>query len=135
MILLAVCQGSDPDVVGGILILLVAVVVYVLPLAFAFVRAQPRIKKELAALWVLGVGLSVVFGYVIPGGSSSDADYLALFLFGILLGAGIGLVTGIRRGPKIWRYLLVGALGGATFLAAGALNLILWLTVTGSCLD
>ncbi len=60
----------------------------------------------------MAIGVSVLFGFVLPGGLSGDSDYLALFFGGVAVG-----------------------LGGGTFLAFVLGALLFLLAVTGACLD
>jgi hypothetical protein len=82
------------------------------------------------------VGIGFLFGWVIPGGSDGDGDYLALFFAGTALGAALGAIVAAVWGRlQPWRHVVVGALGGSAFLAFAVGLLIFALTATGACLD
>ena len=130
----AVCEGSDPNPAGGALIVLAAVVFYIAPIFFAFKTAAPDRRWWLVVIYVLAVGISFAFGNVIPGGpSNSDADYLELFFLGLGFGAAVGLIGAIRYPEDAWRFLVVGFLGGGTYLVGTVGLLFFWLETSGAC--
>jgi hypothetical protein len=78
----------------------------------------------------------VLFGLVLPGGLSGDADYLGLFFGGVALGGATGLGAGLHRSSGgVFRSGLVGALGGGTFLAFALGGFVFVLAVSGACFD
>jgi hypothetical protein len=133
----AVCAPAKPSWQAGALIVLIAAIVYLLPVSATFVTAPAGTRRWLAIVYLFAVGISVLLGLVIPGGISNEgADYLGLFIGGVMLGAAFGGVAALwRRVGGVWRYLTVGAWGGGTFLAAAVGTLFFTLAITGACLD
>lgn len=135
MLPLAICEGSDPNPVGGALIVLVAVGFYGVPVFFAFKTASPDRRWWLGLVYAIAVGISFLFGSVIPDGlSNPDADYLELFFGGLGFGAAVGLIGAIRFPKDAWRFLVLGLLGGGTYTIAIVGWLFFALETTGACL-
>jgi hypothetical protein len=127
---------GSPEWGWSALIVLIAIVVYVLPVSLAFRTAPAGTRKRLTLLYLVAVGISVVFGFVLPGGLSGDANYLGLFFGGVAVGGATGLGAGLHRSSGgVFRSGLVGALGGGTFLAFVLGAFLFALAVTGACLD
>ena len=130
----AICEGSDPDPIGGALIVLAAVVFYVIPVIAVFVTAAPASRWRLFVVYAVAVAISVLFGYVIPGGlSGTGADYLTLFFAGVACGTMFGLTVGFVYPQDLGRSAVLGLLGGGTFLAVAVGGLFFALETSGAC--
>jgi hypothetical protein len=137
MSVLATCEPANPSWQAGAVIVLIAVLLYVLPVCGAFVTAPSGTRRWLAGVYLLAIGISVLFGYVVPGGvSSAGANYLTLFFIGLVSGTVVGMLAAAARpAAGIWRYLVLGTWGGGTYLA-GAIGLLFFaLAATHACLD
>ena len=132
---LAVCDGK-PEPGWAIGIVLGAVVIYVLPIGWAFVTAKAGSRLRLLLILLGSVGIGFLFGWVIPGGFDGDSDYLALFFAGTALGAALGAIVAAVWGRlQPLRHIVLGALGGSAFLAFAVGLLFFALAATGACLD
>jgi hypothetical protein len=135
MTVLAICEGSDPDPVGGALIVLAVLVFYVAPVVLAFKAAAPRNRGRLGQVYVVAIGISVLFGLVIPGGlSGTGADYLGLFFGGLAVGGAFGALMGFRFPENLWQSALLGVLGGGSFLVAVTGLLFFAFETSGACI-
>jgi hypothetical protein len=73
VLVFAVCAPGKPSWQAGALIVVIALVFYVLPTTAAFITAVPGTRRWLGAVYLFAVGISVVFGLVIPGGLETRA--------------------------------------------------------------
>jgi len=122
MTVLAVCAPEKPNWAMGALVIVIALVLYVLPIGAAFKTAPSGTRRWLALVYVAGIGISVLFGFVLPNGLASDADYLGLFLGGLVIGAGCGVIGGFlkpRAGSGVMRWWARSAAGPSPRLGRG----------------
>lgn len=134
---LAICTpAAGSERAAGILIPVAGGLLYLLLFRVALREGDPVLRPRLLILWI-ATGLIGTIAAVIPGGvSDPDGDYLARFLNGMLVAfvvsAVLPLVT-VRR--EVWRFVLIGLLGGATFLPWLVGLFIFFLSLSGQCFD
>ena len=135
---LAICEGPDAsERVVGIVIPLVLLAGWVWFIAF-LLKSGPRGLRWWLAGTFLIAGAVAPFIFLFPGGiSDSDTDYLGRFVFGLIAGAGIGVVAW-SFAPKLNASgaRLIGAGVAGSILVPGFLvgSFILALSLTGGCI-
>jgi hypothetical protein len=134
MLFAATCGSAGGRAAGALVIALLAAG-YV-ALLVACMRRASGVRGRLVLLFLAAVSLGAFVALFPNGMDDVDADYLARFMAGTSLaaavGAGVALTTDVRHA---WRFVVAGALGGATFLAGAVGWLLVALSLTGACLD
>jgi hypothetical protein len=134
MLFAATCGSTGGRTAAALVIALLAAG-YV-ALLLACVRRATGVRGRLALLFLAAVGLGAFIAVFPHGMDDLDVNYFARFMAGTslaaALGAGVALTVEVRHA---WRFVVTGALGGATFLAGAVGWLLFALSVSGGCLD
>jgi hypothetical protein len=133
---LAICTpAAGSERTAGILIPLAGALLYVLLMRIALREGDPQLRPRLLMLWVVTGVIGGIVG-VTPGGvSDPDGDYLARFFNGMLIALAVSVVWTLATARReLWRFVLIGLLGGATFIP-WLLGLFFFsLSASGSCI-
>jgi hypothetical protein len=134
---LAICTpAGGSERTAGILIPVAGALLYLLLLWLALREGDPALRRRLLMLWIV-TGLLGSMVAVTPGGiGDADADYLARFFTGIAIALVVSALWAVATASReVWRFVLIGLLGGATFMPWLLGLLFFSLSVSGSCLD